>query len=110
VDHVHGLVDRWRSRSTMDHAQRNGQSSLECGFAGAVGLRSLLLLHGEGEEDEGVHTPSGVWRRGDCAGPAVVMDGGGAKSSMGRHLEAQRRNEDNGNGLWRWRPGLGFLL
>jgi hypothetical protein len=38
------------------------------------------------------------------------MDGGSVKSSVGRHLEAQRRNEDNGNGLWRWRPGLGSLL
>jgi hypothetical protein len=37
------------------------------------------------------------------------MDGGGAKSSVGRHLEALRRNEDNGNGLWGWRTGLWSL-
>jgi hypothetical protein len=38
----------------------------------------------------------------------AMMDGGGAKSSVGRHLEERRRNEDNGNGLWRWRSGLGL--
>jgi hypothetical protein len=38
------------------------------------------------------------------------MDGGSVKSSVGRHLEARRRNEDNRNGLWRWRLGLGSLL
>jgi hypothetical protein len=38
------------------------------------------------------------------------MDGGGAKSSVGQQMEAQRRNEDNENGLWRWRLGLGCLL
>jgi hypothetical protein len=40
----------------------------------------------------------------------MVMDDGGAKSSVGRHLEARRRNEDLGNGLWRWQPGLWSLL
>jgi hypothetical protein len=38
------------------------------------------------------------------------MDGSGTKSSVGWHLEARRRNEDNGNELWGWRPGLGSLL
>jgi hypothetical protein len=65
VDHVHGLMDRRRSRSTMDHGQRIGQSSTECGLAGAVGLRSLPQLHREGEEDEGVLTPGGIGRQGD---------------------------------------------
>jgi hypothetical protein len=52
----------------------------------------------------------GVGQRGDRAGPAMVMDDGGVKSSVGRHLEAWRRNEDLRNGLWRWRPGLCSLL
>jgi hypothetical protein len=65
VDHVHGLVDRRRSRSTVDHGQRIGRSSPECGLAGAAGLGSLLPLHEEGEEDEGVLTPGSVGRRGD---------------------------------------------
>jgi hypothetical protein len=38
------------------------------------------------------------------------MDGGAAKGLVGEHLEAQRRNKDNGNGLWRQRLGLGSLL
>jgi hypothetical protein len=38
------------------------------------------------------------------------MDGGGAKSWVGWHLEVQRRIEDNGNELWSWWPGLGSLL
>jgi hypothetical protein len=110
VDLVHGLVDRWRSQSTMDHGQRIGHSSSEYGLASAVGLRSLPQLHGEGEEDEGVLTPAGIGQRGDRVGPMTVMDGGSVKSSVGWHLEARRRNEDNRNGLWRWRPGLGSLL
>jgi hypothetical protein len=40
----------------------------------------------------------------------MVMDDGGAKSSVGQNLEARRRNEDLGNGLWRWRLGLWSLL
>jgi hypothetical protein len=65
MDHVHRLVD-WRcSRPTMDHGQRIGRSSSECGLAGAAGLRSLPQLHGEGEEDEGVLTLGGIGRRGD---------------------------------------------
>jgi hypothetical protein len=38
------------------------------------------------------------------------MDDGGAKSSVGRYLEVQTRNEDLGNGLWRRQSGLWFLL
>jgi hypothetical protein len=64
VDHVHGLVDRRCSRSTMDHGQRIGWSSLECGLAGVAGLGSLSQLHREGEDDEGVITPGGVGRWG----------------------------------------------
>jgi hypothetical protein len=63
VDDVHGHVDRWRSRSTMDHGQRIGRSSPECGLTGAVGLGSLPQLHGEGKEDEGVLTSGGVGQR-----------------------------------------------
>jgi hypothetical protein len=37
--------------------------------------------------------------RGEGVRPAVVMDGGGVKSSVRWHLEARRRDEDNGNGL-----------
>jgi hypothetical protein len=110
VDHVHGLMDRRRSQSTMDHRQRIGRSSPECGLTGAVGLGSLLQLHREGEEDEWVVNVGSVGRRGDRAGPAAVMDGDGMKGSVGWQLEARRRNEDNGNGLWRWRPGLGSLF
>jgi hypothetical protein len=40
----------------------------------------------------------------------AVMDGDDVKSLVGWHLEARRRNEDNENGLWRWRSGLGSLL
>jgi hypothetical protein len=43
-----------------------------------------------------------VGERGRCGEgvrPAVVMGGGSMKSSVGWHLEAQRRDEDNGNGL-----------
>jgi hypothetical protein len=65
VDHLQGLVDRRCSRSTMDHRQRIGQSSLECGLAGVAGLKSLVQLHGKGEEDEEVLTPGGVGRWGD---------------------------------------------
>jgi hypothetical protein len=65
VDHVHGLVDRRRSRSTMDHKQRISQSSLECGLAGAAGLGSLPQLHGEGVENDGVLTPCSIGRLGD---------------------------------------------
>jgi hypothetical protein len=49
----------------MDHGQRIGRSSLECGLAGAAGLRSLPQLHREGEEDEGVLTAGGVGQQGD---------------------------------------------
>jgi hypothetical protein len=44
----------------MDHGQRIGRSSPECGLTGAAGLGSLPQLHGEGEEDEGVLTPGGI--------------------------------------------------
>jgi hypothetical protein len=33
------------------------------------------------------------------------MDGGGVKSSVGRHMEAWRRNENNRKGFWRWQLG-----
>jgi hypothetical protein len=44
----------------MDHGQRIGRSSPECGLTGDAGLGSLPQLHGEGEEDEGVLTPGGI--------------------------------------------------
>jgi hypothetical protein len=44
--------------------------------------------------------------RGEGVRPAAVMDGGGMKSLVGWHLEARRRDEDNRNGLRRWRSGL----
>jgi hypothetical protein len=65
VDRLHELVDRRRSRSTMDHGQSIGRSSPECGLTGAAGLGSLLQLHREGEEDEGVLTPGGFGLWGD---------------------------------------------
>jgi hypothetical protein len=65
MDHVHGLVDRRRTRSTMDHEQRISRSMLECGLTSAAGLESLPQLHEKGEEDEGFLTPGGVGRRDD---------------------------------------------
>jgi hypothetical protein len=38
---------------------------IESSLASATGLGSLPQLHGEGEEDDGVLTPSGIGRRGD---------------------------------------------
>jgi hypothetical protein len=47
----------------------------------------------------GVLTVGKRARRGEGVRSTAVMDGGGVKSSVGWHMEARRRDEDNGNGL-----------
>jgi hypothetical protein len=63
-------------------------------------------VDGEGEWAEGVLTVGKRGRHGEGVRPTAVMDGGGVKGSVGWQLEARRRDEDNGNGLQRWRLGL----
>jgi hypothetical protein len=61
--------------------------------------RSSPSVDGEGEWAEGVLTVGERGRHGEGVRPAAVMDGGGAKSSVGWHMEARRRDDDTGNGL-----------
>jgi hypothetical protein len=78
--------------------------------ADAPGRGGLLRKLGEGEGDSAELTEVEVWRCGGRIVPATEMIGGGGRSSTSVAFRARRGGDDDGNELWRWRPGCCALL
>jgi hypothetical protein len=79
-------------------------------LTGALGRGGLLRKLGEGEGDSAELTEVGVgWRSGGVM-PVIERIGGGGRSSTSTAFRARRGGDDEGNALWRWRPGCCTLL
>jgi hypothetical protein len=78
--------------------------------ADAPGRGGLLRKLGEGEGDSAELTEVEVGRRGGGVVPTTERIGGGGWSSTGVAFRVRRGGDDDGNELWRWRPGCCTLL
>jgi hypothetical protein len=70
----------------------------------------LLQKLREGEGDSTELTEVEVGRRGGRVVPVMERIGGGGRNSTGVAFRARRGGDDDGNELWRWRPGCCALL
>jgi hypothetical protein len=75
--------------------------TMDRGSAGAHQIVGLLALRGS----DPCHNFTGRERRTKGSSPRAAL--GNGVTELGWHMEAWRRNEDNGSGWWRWQLRLG---
>jgi hypothetical protein len=83
MNHVHGLVDRWHSRSTMDRSRGAAVGSLELALGAAPVSGSSPWVEEKGEELRGVLTVGESGWRIEGVRPSVVNRCGGRSSAVG---------------------------
>jgi hypothetical protein len=83
MNRFHGLVDRWRSRSTMDWSRGAAVGSPELTLGAAPVSGSSPWVKEKGEELQGVLTVGESGRRIEGVMPATVNRGGGQSSVVG---------------------------